>query len=245
MNDSYRPFDKALTQAVLAQFADIPIREEDIFLTFSDDFEQFARRLIRKTRGKLWRYVNSTAKKLLIAAIIISLLATSALAYGPIRNFIFQMNLRDNGSYYSFTFNPEIAAAAPDIIQEVYFPTYVPEGFVEEYKEATVGRAVASWRNEDGSSIFYTQNTIDDDPRSEAATSYNAEDAISEIILLGEYEVFRIKAKTYTMYIWTDHRYYYDLIVDDCIGEETMRKIFESIELAPDQEIIGAEYYQE
>lgn len=241
MNDSYTPFDKAMTQAVLAQFADIPIREEDIFLTFSDDFEQFARRLIRKTRGKLWRYVNSTAKKLLIAAIIISLLASSALAYGPIRNFIFQMNLRDNGSYYSFTFNPEIAAAAPDIIQEVYLPTYIPEGFTCNDLICSVAGVVSTWTNEENALIDYAQFPISDDPRDEAATSFNAENATSGIILLGEYEVLRISGKSGIMYIWSDHRYYYTLYAEHSVGEESIKEIFESIELAPEQKLIGAE----
>lgn len=245
MNDRKTPFDEAVTRSVLGEFSDIPAREEDIPLTFSAEFDAASRQLLGKTRRKGWRCVGTAAKRVLVAALVAAFMATSVLAYGPIKHYILKMNLRDSGSYYSFTFDPEIAAVAPDIIQEVYFPTYVPDGFVEEYREAGVSGAVASWRNDEGASIFYTQNTIYDDPRSEAATSYNAENAVSEIILIGEYEVFRIKGETETMYIWSDHRYYYDLHVDHSIEEETMRKIFESMELAPDQEIIGAEYYQE
>lgn len=243
MNDGIRPFDRAMTRAVLDEFYDIPDREEDIPLAFSPEFELSARQLLGKTRRNGWRYVGTTVKRVLVAAIVAVFMVTSALAYGPIYKlvnegkYLFNMTPSENDVYHEFYFDSEIASAAPDRIEEVYFPAYVPESFFEEHCHAFTDLASAAWGTVTGERISYRQSTIFDNPDWREAILYDAEEDISDIILLGDYEVLRIKGSSGIRYLWSDHRYYYQLHANAGVEEETLQKIFESIELMPDEEI--------
>lgn len=237
-------YDAALTQSVLDLFSDIPEREEDISISFSEKFERDSHRLIGKTRRKRRRYVNSTTKKLLIAAIIISLLSASFFSTGTIvepeqdGSYIFNMTSVAYGDYYhyEFYFDQEIVDAAPDVIQDVYFPTYIPEGFIPQHRRAVDDRVSAAWETVTGTRISYRQCVFFDNEWRESI-SYDPENDVAGVFDLGDFEVFRFKNSRGISYFWSDHLYYYELQVDTGVDEETMQKIFESIEWMPEQEI--------
>lgn len=162
MKDSCTPFDRALTQAVLAQFADIPTREEDVPLSFTPAFEEDVRQYIEFTRRRK-RYVNSLARMLAIAAIVgILMVSSSLISIGsvvePVQDgsYIFNMTSVAYGDYYQYEFyvDQEIVDAAPDQIRDVYYPTYMPEGFIPECRNTFTDGATAAWQTVTGVRIY-------------------------------------------------------------------------------------------
>lgn len=137
---------------------------------------------------------------------------------------------------YEIYVDQEIVDAAPDTIQEVYFPTYMPKGFLPLYRTATVDGASAAWESETGSRISYSQGVFSDDEW-RLYISYDAWSDVAGVFDLGDFEVFRFKSSHEIIYLWSDRRYYFELRADADVDEETMQKIFESIEWMPDEAI--------
>jgi len=245
MKDSCTPFDRALTQAVLAQFADIPTREEDVPLAFTPAFEEDVRQYIEFTRRRK-RYVNSLARIVAIAAIVgILMVSSSLISIGSVvepeqdGSYIFHMkSVAYDDLYYIYEFyvDQEIADAAPDEIRDVYFPTYVPEGFIPQHRSASVKGASASWETVTGMRISYGQSFISGDEW-RRCIAYDPANDIAGVFTLGDFEVFRLKTVHQTIYLWSDHQYYFELRADAGIDEETMQNVFESIEWMPDERI--------
>ena len=65
-----REFERAMWDSLREEFADVP-KEEELDLSFSPEFEQRMDSLCRSTSRKSWKYVNTTAKRVLIAAVLI------------------------------------------------------------------------------------------------------------------------------------------------------------------------------
>ena len=245
MNDGYTPFDKSMTQAVLAQFADIPTREEDVPLSFTAAFEEDVRKYIEFTRRRK-RYVNSITRIVVIAAMVGILMACSmTLSIGSVvapeqdGSYIFHVtSVPYDDLYYIYEFyvDQEIADAAPDQIRDVYFPTYVPEGFIPVHRSASVKGASAAWETVTGRRISYGQGFISRDEW-RRCISYDPANDIAGVFDLGDFEVFRLKTSRETIYLWSDHQYYFELRADAGVDEETMQKVFESIEWMPDEVI--------
>lgn len=104
-------FEETLLASALSDFSDVP-PEEEIDYSFSERFEQKAGELIKKSRSKTWHRVNTTAKKLLIAAIITALLATSAMAIPEVREEVMKIFAHDTGTYYYFTADEDTVKSA-------------------------------------------------------------------------------------------------------------------------------------
>jgi len=246
MKDSCTPFDRALTQAVLAQFADIPTREEDISLTFTEAFEKDVQEYLKYVRQRK-RYVNSLTRMLAIAAMVgILMLSTSLISIGSVvepeqdGSYIFNMASVAYGDYhyYEFYVDQEIVDAAPDKIRDVYYPTYIPEGFIPEHRDTFSDGVSAVWETVTGTRIVYRQCVFFDDTN-RAAFPYDPDNDIAGVFTLGDFEIFRLKTSRGISYLWSDHQYYYELRVDAEVDEDTMQKIFESIEWLPDEVILA------
>ena len=81
------PFQQALVDSILSEYSSLPA-EEDLQHEFSPQFQKWAQKMIHKTRNPAWYYVNTTFKKVLIAAVIICILAATAMAIPAVREKI-------------------------------------------------------------------------------------------------------------------------------------------------------------
>lgn len=226
-------FQRALVDATLAGFAHVP-GEEATGITPSPDFEEQAEDLIRKTRRTGWYYVNTALKRAILIAAIIGALATTAFAVPAIREAIIDFFIQDEGDHYEFTFDPEEAATAPDEIEMVYGPTYVPDGYELAVDDVSVAGVCLWWTNQNDQWICHYQHKIPNDPtNSEWLKLDNSEDVTKKSITIGDYLVLVINGTDYYTLIWTDNSYFYRLELDYSINEIEMVKIFENIQAMP------------
>lgn len=234
-------FEQALLDASLEDFADIPDNEDEIDVTFSPAFTEKAEKLVRNTQRKTWRYVNTTMKRLVVAAIIAALLATTAMAIPAVRDAIIKFFLHDEGTHYAVTFDPEQAANAPECIKTVYAPTYIPDGYHEDSRVVSAPAVCIMWYDSYGNAIIYNQLSIPEDPSKNEWYGINSENVAKEILYLNGYEVLSIYDDGITTYLWTDNNYFYDLSCYDTVSQEEMQKIFYSIKIDEDAVIEGAD----
>lgn len=234
------PFEQALLDATLEEFADIPEDEDKIDVTFSPAFTAKAEKLVRNTQRKSWRYVNTTMKRVALVAIVAAFLATTAMAIPAVRQAIIKFFLHDEGTHYTVTFDPEQAKAAPNEIEVVYMPTYIPKGFIESDKIIIPAAVSASWIGEDGDWISFDQITMPDNPENTSWYGINAEGVTTETLYLNGFEIRCINDYGRT-FVWTDNAYFYNLYCGPTVSDEEMQKIFCSIKIDEDAVIEGAD----
>ena len=216
-------FQRALMEAQKEEFSGVP-QEDELDVSFSPEFEKNMERLCRGTQRKTWRLVNTTAKRVLIAAILVVLLAMTVVAAVPaLREGLIRFFTHDNGVFYSFEFSEEDLARAPETIETVYLPTYIPEGY-HLISGPNVDGLLTSVLYQDENEYYairYSQYALwSDGPIANVDSNIptmlgiDSEGAITETAIINGYEVQAIhynpeEAANPTIYLWTDHEYLY------------------------------------
>ena len=76
-----------MIDSILNEYQELP-DENDLPNEFSSEFQIWSQKLIRKTHNPYWYYVNTTVKKVILIAIILSMMTMTALAVPSIREAI-------------------------------------------------------------------------------------------------------------------------------------------------------------
>lgn len=224
------PFEQALLDASLEEFADIP-SEAEIDVEPSAAFEGRCEEMIEKDRRGKLRVLSTAVRRAILIAAIIAALATTVMAVPSIRRAIIEFFAQDTGSYYEFSFDQEMAATAPEYIEKVYEVTYVPRGFKEDTVSIDFGSVVYIWTMPNGDSISFDQYPIPNDSEGPAP---NAENVTTETRNIDGYEVFVVHTHGNTIFYWTDNEYFFQLYFSESVSEKDQIKVFKSIELNDD-----------
>lgn len=216
-------FEKALTDAVLARYQKT-IAEDSEPVELSDSYKKSIEGLTRKTERKTWKYVNKTWKRILIAAILIVLLATTVVAAVPaLREGLIRFITHDNGVAFTFEFTQEDLDRAPKEIETYYAPSYVPDGFMLVDQSILSVSSQYFYMNDTGNVFDYMQSVLwqyEIDPTDLSTVSsrftVNSERTSIETVILQGYEVQIITMTTPQqtedcVVLWTDHQYLYEI----------------------------------
>lgn len=229
-------FQQAVIDSILAEYKDLP-SEDVLNEKASFDFQYWSIKLIKKTRNPYWYYVNTTVKKVILIAIIFSMLTMTAMAVPSIREAIIDFFFHNHGERYGITFDPQEAASAPDEIETAFFPVFLPEGYDVIVKNNTIASVYGIWVNDEDQKIYYSQYPLLDDATSDTWIGIDAEDVTRSSRVIGEYLVeFVWYDESYGLF-WTDNAYVYSLELPNSISEEVMTEIFSSI-LPIDQDTV-------
>lgn len=229
-------FQQAVIDSILAEYKDLP-SEDVLNEKASFDFQYWSIKLIKKTRNPYWYYVNTTVKKVILIAIIFSMLTMTAMAVPSIREAIIDFFFHNHGERYGITFDPQEAASAPDEIETAFFPVFLPEGYDVIVKNNTIASVYGIWVNDEDQKIYYSQYPLLDDATSDTWIGIDAEDVTRSSRVIGEYLVeFVWHDESYGLF-WTDNAYVYSLELPNSISEEVMTEIFSSI-LPIDQDTV-------
>lgn len=223
------PFEQALVDAALDEFTDIPENEADIDLALSPEFQIRAKKLCINSERKLWHYANTTLKKAIIVAVIAALLTTSVIAAPAIIRYF----VRNKITHYEFSFDHAQIADAPEIIKQIYYPTYIPADYEYTGEFITVGLAHYTWEIDRENRIVFDQYPVWDRPENSDSLKINAENTTTRYIEKGSFQVLEITHEEYLMLVWTDYQYLYTLTFHGVLPSEEIDKVFFSIEEDP------------
>lgn len=227
-------FENALLDKALRSFDYIPAAEE-IDHEFSPEFERRSEKLIEKSASNVWHCVNTTAKKILIAAIIAALLTGTVLAVPALREGLIRIFIHDDGNLYSFTVDRNMIANAPTEIETAYSLTYIPDGY-ELANTVAVREGVVSltYIDENDNWIDFRQEIVTQDPRNSLSGADSERSELKHVVLNG-YEVIRIiHEEDEVQLVWTDDEYFFELFCDKG-GLDEAKKVFYGIK--PDAEL--------
>lgn len=222
-------FEQAVVDSILAEYKDLP-DEDELNENTSFDFQHWSIKLIKKTRNPYWYYVNTTVKKVILIAIIFSMLTMTAMAVPSIREAIIDFFFHNHGERYGITFDPAEAATAPKQIEIAQFPTVLPEGYMMVEHNVTPAMVHGIWVTNNGSVISYMQYRLHENATSDTWIGIDAEDVTRSSRVIGEYLVeFVWYDESYGLF-WTDNAYVYSLELPNSITDEAMVEIFSSIQ---------------
>lgn len=235
MTNSLTPFERALTDAVLDNFADVPVMDGAVELVPSPAFSHRMERRVRfeETRPVLRRLVGW----LLLVAAMLAVFARLHTAASPRPVVQTPYTIICFGDYYRFYFTRTGEAPKTEYMETVFEPTYIPRGYKLQTDEAVTnfGFVCRHWKNAAGDHIFYDQFPIGDSICA-APYWYTTQDALRRIEVNG-YQVWRSWDEDWIFYFWTDDAYYYLLDVSDTRSAETAERILASIRENPNAEI--------
>lgn len=226
-------FENALLDKALRSFDYIPAAEE-IDHEFSPEFERRSEKLIEKSASNVWHCVNTTAKKILIAAIIAALLTGTVLAVPALREGLIRIFIHDDGSMYSFTVDRNMIANAPTEIETAYSLTYISDGYKLVNTVACEGFVSLTYIDENDNWIDFRQEIVTQDPRNSLSGADSERSELKHVVLNG-YEVIRIiHEEDEVQLVWTDDEYFFELFCDKG-GLDEAKKVFYGIK--PDAEL--------
>lgn len=217
-------FQKALLQSVLEEYDDLP-RESELEDTFSDPFHEWADGFIRKQRPQRVRG-RQILRAVLIAAVLLVLLAGTAMAIPAVREAIIDYFFNSYSERIGVAFNPEIAATAPGAIIQTYVFERIPDSYNLLLDECDPENATTLWVNNGGQMIVYNQYVIPDDPTDDFWIGIDIESNDRETMLIGDYLVDIIRMEDDYFLIWTNNSYFFTLKLPNTIDDDTMREIF-------------------
>lgn len=221
-------FENALLDKALRSFDYVPAAEE-IAHEFSPEFERKSENLIKKSGSNVWHCVNTTAKRLLIAAIIAALLTGTVLAVPALREGLIGMFVHDNGSMYYFSVDRSMIENAPTEIETAYSLTYISEGYKLVNTVACEGFVALDYMDENDGWISFTQELVTQDPRNKLGGMADSERSELEHVELNGYKVIQIiHEEGEVEFLWTDNEYFFSLFCDKG-GLDEAKKVFYGI----------------
>lgn len=233
-NKKLSNLQQAILDAKLEKFDEIPENDSSVDVKFSPAFQAKMQELLHKSNKSYYSTGKTFLRRIALVAIIAATLALTACTIPAVREAIIDFFFRDVGNHYSFTYDAEQAAMAPDCIETVYAPTYTPDGFELEVEDISAAGVSLMWRNSEDKWINYIQGVIPDDPALGDGGGFNSEGAITEWIIINGCEVLRIEDDEWIHYVWTSSEYEFSISVDDKSLAEEMNEVFDSICVDPD-----------
>ncbi len=238
--ETLTPFEQALLEVSLREFEDIP-EEESLHHEFSPAFDAKLEAMVSKAKRNHWSKTKVAFRRALLIAAVIAALLLTAYAIPAVREIFLDFFIKDKETYYEFTYDPEAVANAPEYIETVYMPTYVPKGFEEESYICSVAGVSIIWYNDEGQFLFYRQRLMPEDPLNVTDSGVNAENATIEWISLGGGQVLRFEDEWNRGYFWATNEYRFKILCSKELSEEELTKIFNSIAVDEDALVEGAE----
>ena len=229
MEKTMSAFENALLDKALRSFDYIPTAEE-IDHEFSPEFERKSEKLIKKSGSNVWHCVNTTAKRLLIAAIIAALLTGTVLAVPALREGLIRMFVHDNGSMYYFSVDRNMIENAPTEIETAYSLTYIPDGYkLVNTVAAREGIVSLDYMDENEGLISFDQELVTQDPRNKLGGMADSERSKLEHVELNGYKVVQIIHEDGEVeFLWTDNEYFFSLFCDKG-GLDEAKRVFYGI----------------
>lgn len=215
-------FQRALLDSTLEDFSKVP-GENELPNDFSPQFEKSCKKLLGKSESAVVHHLSRTVRRAVLLAAILAASVFTVFAVPEIRENILSAQIS-----YEYSFDPMLAASAPESVETVYLPAHIPQGFTLERKLIHEKWVTCLWRSDSDTYITFDQYPI---PRG-AENVLSSEDSPYEIIELDGYQVFRIQSSA-IKYYWTDNQYFYTLIFSPNIPEQEHKNVFYSIAAVP------------
>ena len=156
MSMTREEFNRAFTEVVSMEFADIPTKESEIDFTFSEDFLRKMDTLIALQQDGVWRLLGVVRRHVaVIAIVILGTLVTSCGVAAVIKSQHYDIYLQVKDEFLENGGNLDLNAEFHDI-------TYVPDGFEKSALSSRETSRIVEYQNKSGHEISFLQDKAGD-----------------------------------------------------------------------------------
>ena len=181
-------------------------------------------KLIKDRAKSYWKLVNTAAKRAVAACLAAVILAGAMMSCRPVREKVFDFFRNVYEAYTEIFFGDEARRDAPNVIEEIHMPAYIPEGY-EMVKEPEIEPndygVVTKWRNSDECYIELYQYVLS------GKITLNTENA--EVELLNDIKAIIVSKKNRIIVFWSTDEYTYH-IASTGLDKEEVLNIMKSME---------------
>lgn len=204
MKNAQNTFRRALLDATLADYDDV---SADQSVIFSSAFTRKTKRLLRKNYADKQIARKFPVKRIILIAAILSLFVISVVAEPVTSEEDWIILVDENGNSIDrikLSIPYENSSKAPENLEKLYMPTYLPEGFTLESKNINETRIRYQWQDVNNDYIIFSQSVLQGEHLIPLLTS----DYVCEVITINSMDVLRIVSYD-VIYVWTDGMYLY------------------------------------
>ena len=206
---------EAFREAARREFAHVPA-EEDLHWVFPRRFERRMRRIIRAQEYGYWNLVNTTAKRVAIAAAIIVMLLSTVMAIKPIRERVIKFFVDVYEEYFEIRFGEEekddLDPTPKPMVR--YTLTELPEGYEEVRYNEYEHLLLTVWENGDGNRI-----TLQQEHATQEIVLDNIDGEIDETFFKGLDISYQVNINSISL-VWEQDEYVFYLTVHEDVEVE-------------------------
>lgn len=202
----------------------LPENELGKYHSFSFEFERKMKSVIRKANIKYVNINKFRIRKSIAAALLITILFSAFMSVEAVRTPVIRLTEKIYTEFSEILFDNEENIEVPRTIEEIYVPSYIPEGYVfeEESQDMKLMHYIV-YMNEKDEYIMVDQHTLS------VSMSVDTEGITTEEITIKGKDGIIYTKNGLTTIIVNDNRYVY--MVSGYAGREEMIKVAESLQI--------------
>lgn len=222
VNEGKEKLKKALLEVCAREIEKLELApEEEVY--YSPKLIKNMNKLLKNRAKPYWKLINTAAKRAVAACLVIVTVAGMLMSCKPVRKAVvdFFHNIYD--AYTEFFFGNDVYSNAPEMIEEVHMPTYIPEGYeiIKKTELMCDDRVIMTkWKNCNGEIVRFYQYMVS------SKTNIDTENA--EVVELEDIEIAIIANETVINAFWNTDEYAYKITTTG-ISEEEVLNIIKSI----------------
>lgn len=200
------------------------VPEEDVY--FSPQYEKKMAHLIKRQKRPYWKFVNTVGKKIAVIAIAFMMLFGLSMSIKAIREPVIGFIENVFEKFSELFVNKSEIKNAPDIIEEVYTLTDVPEGYEIIMYSPSPKIVVTTWSNGEKKieliqSVLNMHFTIDTEETEVSKIEYDGQ----EIMYYHSIKNNNEQSQAF----WHTENYSFEIFSNDFLSENDIIKLIETI----------------
>ena len=219
VNEGKEKLKRALLEVCAREIENAELApEEEVY--YSPKLIKNMNKLLKDREKHYWVLVNTVAKRAVAACLVIVTIAGALMSCKPVREAVVDFFQNVYEAYTEFFFGEDISSDAPDVINEIHMPTYIPEGYklVEEVEPTGKDRTtMLVWNNTNNDTIVLCQYVLSN------KTNINTENA--EVIIWDDINVAIVEKDSKISAFWNTSEYAYDVITSRLSRDEILHII--------------------
>ena len=213
---------EALIVSMERELKNIPSNLNDY--NFSVDFEKKMKHLIKKANIKYININKFRIRKSIVAASLILIVLTASMSVEAVRMPAIRLTEKIYTEFSEILFENEDNIEVPQKIEEVYIPSYIPEGYtLTEVVDDMRSMHFLFYTNEEGQELSVEQLTLN------VGMAVDTEDITTEEITINGMNGIIYSKRGLTSIIVNDNRYVH--FVSGYEDREELIKIVESLHI--------------
>lgn len=190
---------------------------------FSVEFEEKMKRLMKRVNIKYININKFRIRKSILAASLIIAIAAASMSVEAIRLPIIRLTEKIYTEFSEILFHNEESIKVPETIEEVYVPSYIPEGYTLLEEEDLKLMYFLFYTNEKGQEISVEQFTLS------VSMAVDTEDITTENITINGMNGIIYSKRGLTTIIVNDNRYVH--LISGYENREELIKVAESLHI--------------